>query len=228
MTFNILAQNHLKALALGFGMFGLVSCTTPTASNGPVSGWSNIEIAETVERLELYSQPNGLVLSARDETAVAQFLQAYGRFGDGPLYVNMPSGQTTGVGAQQTQQLIKRIMGNVGLGGAPMQSGQYQSAMGQPAPVVVSYRRLKTVPQDCRNTGNMSMTYNNQPYDGFGCSYHANLAAMIEDPRQLLEPYALTPPDMQRRMQVYGKYIEGESPASAQPDRQDISSGGSE
>ena len=143
MTQNILSQTPLKALIVTVGVMGLVSCSTPMPSHGPVSAWSNIEIAETIERLELYSRPDGLVLSARDETAVAHFLQAYGRSGDGPLYVNMPSGQTTGAGALQTQQLIKRIMGNVGLAGAPIQSGQYQSAMGAPAPVVVSYRRLK-------------------------------------------------------------------------------------
>lgn len=225
---NNLAQTHIKSFVMSLGLLGLSACTIPTESHGPVAGWSNIEIAETVERLELYSQPNGIVLSARDETAVAQFLQTYGRSGDGPLYINMPSGQTTGVGAVKTEQLIKRIMGNVGLGGAPIQSGQYQAAMGRPAPVVVSYRRLKTVPQDCRVAGNLSSTYNNQPYDGFGCSHNANLAAMIQDPRQLLEPYAFTPPDMKRRMQVYGKYIEGENPASVQPDRQDVSSANSE
>lgn len=225
MTLNFLAQAPLKSAAVSLAVIALAACSTPTPSHGPVTGWSNIEIAETVERLELYSRPDGIVLSARDEMAVAHFLQAYGQHGDGPLYVNMPSGQTTGAGAHQTKMLIKRLMGNVGLRGAKMQSGQYQSAMGRPAPVVVSYRRLKTIPHDCRSAGDMSSTYNNQPHDRFGCSHHANLAAMIEDPRQLLEPYAVTPPDMKRRMQVYDKYIQGESPASAQPDRQDISAG---
>lgn len=217
-----------QTFAVGLGLAALAACSTPSPSNGPVTGWSNTQIAETVERLELYARPEGLTLSARDETAVAQFLQAYGRFGDGPLYVNMPSSQGATGGAHQTQRLIKRIMTDIGLSGAPMQSGQYQSAMGQPAPVVVSYRRLKTVPQDCRFAGNMMNTYANQPYGSFGCSHHANLAAMIEDPRQLLEPYQMTPPDMKRRMQVYDKYIIGENPASAQPERQDISAGSGE
>lgn len=220
---NFLTQAPFKSAAFSLALLGLVACSTPTPSHGPITGWNQIEIAETVERLELYSRPNGIVLSARDEMAVAHFLQAYGQHGDGPLHVNMPSGQTTGAGAHQTKALIKRLMGSVGLRGAKMQSGQYQSAMGRPAPVVVSYRRLKTVPHDCGRGADMSSTYNNQPYGTFGCSYHANIAAMIEDPRQLLEPYATTPPDMQRRMQVYDKYILGESPASAQPDRQDIS-----
>ena len=65
-------------------------------------------------------------------------------------------------------------------------------------------------------------TYANQSYSQFGCSHTANLAAMIQDPRQLIQPYELTAPDSQRRQTIYDKYIEGENPASVQPDRQDV------
>ncbi len=224
MTFNMRMDPKKLVLILSASLAALTSaCSTPQSSRGPVTNWSNIQVAETVERLELYARPDGLSLSARDETAVAQFLQEYGRSGDGPLYINMPSQTMSQGGAVQSQALIKTIMGNIGLAGAPIQSGSYQTAAGSPAPVVVSYRRLKTVPQDCRFEGNVLYTGDNQPYSSFGCSFHANLAAMIGDPRQLLEPYQTTPPDMQRRMQVYDKYIKGENPASAQPDRQEIS-----
>jgi len=43
----------------------------------------------------------------------------------------------------------------------------------------------------------------------------ANLAAMITDPRQLLEPYAAGRPNAQRRQVIYDKYIQGE-PTAAQ------------
>ena len=103
-----------------------------------------------------------------------------------------------------------------------MQTGQYQTAYGSPAPVVVSYRTLKTVPQDCRQIGDITDTYTNQPSDNFGCFHTANLAAMIGDPRQLLEPYDMTIPDSQRRQTVYDKYIQGDNTASTQPDRQQV------
>ena len=218
--------SHVKLAVIAASLCGysvLTGCSTPQASHGPVANWSDIQIAESVERLELYARPDGLSLSARDETAVAQFLQNYGRFGDGPLYINMPGHPSAQRGAAATQTLVRRLMAEVGLRGAPIQAGQYQTAPQSPAPVIVSYRRLKTVPHDCQRQGNLTLTYNNQPYEGFGCSYYANLGAMIEDPRQLLEPYPLAPSDMQRRMTVYDKYIKGESPASEQPDRQEVS-----
>lgn len=203
-------------------LMALGACATPESQYAPMSARNQIQVAETVERLELYPRPNGFELSARDEHAVAGFLHTYGRFGDGPLYINVPNRPNAGAGIAQTQGLISSLMAGAGLSHANVQTGQYHAPQRGPAPVVVSYRRLKSIPQDCRHVGNVAMTYTNQPYDGFGCSQNANLAAMVEDPRQLLEPYAQTSPDMQRRSQVYDKYILGENPASEQPERQEI------
>jgi len=183
-----------------------------------------MQISESIERLELYARQDGLSLSARDRDAVAGFLQNYGQHGDGPLYINSPSNAVSSAGISQTNRLIRQDLSNLGLGGAQVQSGQYQSAPGAPAPVVVSYRRLKAMPQDCRYMDSLTITSNNQPHNSFGCFQSSNLAAMVSDPRQFLEPYAMGAPNSTRRMTVYDKYIKGENPASTQPDRQQISS----
>ena len=201
----------------------LSACATPSSSTGPSVFGNKIQVAESIERLELYTRPNGLELSARDQVAVSQFLQAYGRTGNGPLYINVPNSAASGLGVQQAQSVIRQSLAGVGLGGTAVQTGEYQAAYGSPAPVVVSYRTLKTVPQDCRQMGDTTDTYANQPYDNFGCFHAANLAAMIGDPRQLIEPYDMTIPDSQRRQTIYDKYITGENPASTQPDRQQVS-----
>ncbi len=212
----------INALAVSLFAATLTACSTPTASTGPIIFNNKIQVAESIERLELYTRPNGLELSARDQLAVNQFLQAYRHRGNGPIYLNIPSSAASGLGVQQAQALIRQNLSGLGLGGASMQTGQYQAPYGSPAPVVVSYRTLKTVPRDCRQQGDASDTFTNQPYDNFGCFHSANLAAMIGDPRQLLEPYDMTIPDSQRRQTVYDKYIQGENPASAQPDRQQV------
>jgi len=201
----------------------LAACATPTASTGPSVFNNKIQVAESIERLELYTRPNGLELSARDQVAVSQFLQNYGHSGSGPLYVNIPNSSKAGLGTQQAQAVIRQSLVGVGLGNARVETGQYQAAYGSPAPVVVSYRTLKTVPRDCRHQGDTTDTFANQPYDNFGCFHSANLAAMIGDPRQLISPYDMTIPDSQRRQTIYDKYIKGENPASAHPDRQEVS-----
>ncbi len=200
----------------------VASCSSQRPQELPLFLKNPIQIAESVERLELYSRPDGMSLSARDQDSVAQFLTAYARYGDGPIYMNMPSQHSAGT--MQTKGMVRSMMAQLGLAGAPVQEGQYQSASYMPSPVVVSYRRLKTLPQDCTIRDHLNRTQTNQPYGQFGCSASANLAAMIDDPRQLLAPYELGAPDMRRRMTIYDKYIKGESPASQQPARQEISS----
>jgi len=217
-------RSALTALS-SVALLSLGACTTAYAPSYPPTVERHpIQISESIERLELYARQDGLSLSARDRDAVAGFLQGYGQYGDGPLYINSPSNGASHAGIAQTKSLIRQDLAGLGLSGAAVQSGQYQAAPGAPAPVVVSYRRLKAMPQDCRVMDSLTQTSTSQPSGSFGCAQSSNLAAMVNDPRQFLEPYTTTEPNSARRMTVYDKYIKGENPASDQPARQQISS----
>ncbi len=215
-------KQAISVAVLGTLVMGISACSLPQKSYPPMNGRFPIEIAESVERLELYARPDGMVLSSRDQQAVAEFVGNYAAHGDGPIYVNMPDRADIQQGAHQAQSVIAQNLAMFGLSGGQMKSGSYPSGNG-PSPVIVSYRRLKALPRDCRQLGDITATYNNQPYDTYGCAYQSNLAAMISDPRQLLEPYPMTSPDTARRITVYDKYLAGENPASEQPERQEIS-----
>lgn len=196
-------------------VLGLSACAAPAISHKPTQLRNPIKVAESIERLELYTRPNGLELSARDKLAVAQFLDGYGRSGEGPLYVNRPVSALSGAGTRQAEAVIRTLMAQGGMNPGAVQIGQYASAPNAPAPVVVSYRTLRAIPANCQRLGNLTDTYSNQPRDGFGCFQSANLAAMVTDPRQLLEPYASGQPNAQRRQVIYDKYIEGVTTAAA-------------
>jgi len=204
----------LTACLFSVGL-GLSGCATPSQTFAPPNLKNAINVAESIERLELYTRPNGMELSARDKLAVAQFLDGYARSGDGALYINRPASAMSGLGTQQAEATIRGLMAQGGMNPAAVQTGQYASRPGAPAPVVVSYRTLRAIPQNCREMGSLANTYSNQPHGGFGCFQSANLAAMISDPRQLLEPYASGQPNAQRRQVIYDKYIQGE-PTAAQ------------
>jgi pilus assembly protein CpaD len=190
----------------------------------PTHRLNPVKVAESFERIELYARPDGLVLSQRDEHAVAGFLQAYAQQGSGPLYINRPAAAVGSAGVAQTDALIDRLMSRTGLSLGAAQSGTYYSRPGDPAPVVLSYRTLRAVPQDCSHLSDLSYIHRNSVTPEFGCFASANLAAIISDPRQLLEPYATQPPNAQRRQVVYDRYIEGTSTASERPEGQQQSS----
>jgi len=72
-------KNSTLTVCVLTAILGLSACAAPTKSFAPTQLRNPIKVAETIERLELYTRPNGLELSARDKLAVAQFLDGYGR-----------------------------------------------------------------------------------------------------------------------------------------------------
>jgi pilus assembly protein CpaD len=54
----------------------------------------------------------------------------------------------------------------------------------------------------------------NRDYWNLGCSQQQNLAAMVEDPSDLLQPRSETPASSARRTTVFDKYRKGESTAT--------------
>jgi len=218
-------KKTLLTTSLFAGLIGLSACATPSHSFKPSQIANTVQVVESVERLELYSRPNGMELSARDRLAVAQFLDGYARTGDGPIYINRPASALTGLGTKQAEAVVKGLMAENGLNPVAAQTGQYNSKPGDPAPVVVSYRTLKAIPQDCRAMNSLTSTYSNQAHSNFGCFTSANLAAMVADPRQLLEPYTSGRPNAQRRQVVYDKYIEGQPTAATVNPNQRITAG---
>lgn len=174
-------------------------------------------VAESVERLELYARPGGMSLSARDMSAVDQFIQTYAAHGAGPIFINRPGGHEDGLGVRETDTIIRTAMLGAGLNPANAQSGSYFVAPGNPAPIVVSYKTLRTVPQRCTDIGQLGSVGNNGATPQFGCVAAANLGAMISDPRQLLGPLPAGLPNAQRRQVIYDKYIQGATTAATRP-----------
>lgn len=207
----------------GVAMTVLSACTAVPSYHGSTEGRNKITVAESIERMELYVQSNGLNLSARDQDAMGSFIAQYARYGEGPLYLNIPGTAASGIGVRQAQDMISQQLAGMGIGQGALQMGQYDAAPHTPAPVVVSYRRLSTVPMDCQMGASLTHTGDNQPYGGFGCMQSANLAALIDNPRQLLAPYDVAPISGERRAVVIGKYIKGEPTATPRPAGQEIS-----
>ena len=197
----------------------LSACST-MAQPRPTAALHPVTVAETIERLELYARPDGLSLSARDRTAVAAFMQGYAASGNGALFINRPAGHMNGLGVQATDQLLSGIMREVGVSPSAAQAGEYLVRPGDPAPVVVSYATLRTVPQDCSSYGDMGDMRSNGVHPDFGCFHRANMAAMISDPRQLIAPLPQGVSNAQRRQVIYDRYIKGESTAAERPENQ--------
>lgn len=187
---SFVTSKKIAAAALSAGlMIGVTACS-PYMKAGPNFDTKHkIQVAETVERMEIYIRPTGLNLSARDRAAMRQFIGLYGQEGDGAMFLNIPSNAAGSQGMSQAQREIQNLLMQAGLSGARVQTGQYNAHPNAAAPLVLSFRRLGVVPRDCGVTDDLIPSHNNQPHDNFGCAGMTNLGILASDPRQLLEPY---------------------------------------
>jgi pilus assembly protein CpaD len=60
--------------------------------------------------------------------------------------------------------------------------------------------------------------FENKPYYNFGCAYQRNMAAMIDNPSDLVQPRPETPAYTARRTEGFEKYRKGESTATTYPE----------
>ncbi len=60
--------------------------------------------------------------------------------------------------------------------------------------------------------------YENKPYYNFGCAYQRNMAAMIDNPSDLVQPRPETPPYTPRRSEAFEKYRKGNTTATTYPE----------
>ncbi len=216
----------IKLITLGFAAAAILpACSTYQDARAPYDEHHKVRVAETIERMEIYIRPEGMNLSARDRAALGNFINGFAQNSRGSgLYLNVPSNMAGSPSLGQTQGEIQNMMMGAGLSGVSFQSGQYQAAPGAPAPIVLSYRRLAVMPIDCAVNSDLARTYNNQAYPNFGCAGQSNFAVMVNDPTQILDGYGSTPANTERRVNGVNAYVQGESPASAIPTGQQVSS----
>jgi pilus assembly protein CpaD len=60
--------------------------------------------------------------------------------------------------------------------------------------------------------------YENKPYYNFGCAYQRNMAAMIDNPSDFVQPRPETPPYTARRNEAFEKYRKGNTTTTIYPE----------
>jgi len=95
----------------------------------------------------------------------------------------------------------------------------------QMAAIRLSYPKLKAVagpcglwPEDLGPSIKNKSWYENKSYYNFGCAYQRNMAAMIDNPSDLVQPRPETPAYTARRSEAYEKYRKGMTTTTSYPE----------
>lgn len=183
-----------------------------------------IAIREGEHTVELLVGSHFAGLNPRQRADVFAFAQTWKREGTGGIVIEVPAGTSNARAARGALPEIRSILADAG---APPHAVRVQSY--QPAdalafsPVRLTYPKMTAHAGPCglwpHDLGpTFDRRYNeNSPYWNFGCATQRNIAAMVDNPADLVQPRGETPPLASRRSTVLDKYSQGESTATNYP-----------
>lgn len=190
---------------------------------GPqVAGWQLIDPEQrhpilvsqqpAVLNLRVAAGSDGLTPSQRGRVMDFIDRSRAGDAGNSRFVISAPAGARNEGAAMDAASDVRRLMLAGGYSDSSIATEAYH-AMGPDAPLRVSYMRYVAEAPECGQdwSQNLARAYQNTPYPNYGCSSQHNLAVMVANPADLLGPRTMTPRDANRRDDMYGKYVKGQS-----------------
>jgi pilus assembly protein CpaD len=160
------------------------------------------------------------------------FAQTWKREGNGGVLVEVPVGTQNQFAARDTVPEIRSILLAAGIPPQGVMVTPYQPASPDKlATIRIKYPKLVAEAGPCGLWPNdlgpsMDRAYNeNKPYWNLGCASQRNLAAMVENPADLVQPRGEASSYTPRRTFVMDKYRRGEDTSTnyRNPDKAKIS-----
>jgi pilus assembly protein CpaD len=220
-----------RAALVGGGAMFLVACNTDQqltagAPDVPYDYRQRhpITITEGDRTLEVFVGTSLGLLNAGQRAEVAQFGHRWRREATGGIAIELPAGASNERAAADAVPTIRSILAATSVPPKGIIVRRYPAPGPNIAPIRVSYPRIMAQagpcgiwPEDIGPSLNRNY-FENQPVWNHGCSMQRNLAAMVDDPADLVQPRGETPAYTMRRTTVLEKYRSGVSPATTVPD----------
>jgi pilus assembly protein CpaD len=184
-----------------------------------------IAIKEGARTVELFIGSNRGGLTGEQRADVLAFAQTWRRQATGGVVIELPAGTRNEIAAANSLHEVRSILAAAGVPPHAVEVRPYRPAdPGKLATVRLNYSTLTADAGPCGTwPDDLGPTYDRQHnenvhYWNFGCASQRNLAAMVENKADLVQPRGEVPPYTGRRTTVLDKYHRGESTATVIPD----------
>jgi pilus assembly protein CpaD len=165
-------------------------------------------------------------LSASQRADVIGLAQTWLREGTGAISADVPVDTTN---ARMAADAFREIQATLAAAGVPPRGivvrRYHPEDPRQMATIRLNYPRISAVagpcglwPEDIGPSYKNKGYYDNKQYYNFGCANQRNLAAMVDNPSDLVQPRPETPPYTARRTIAFDKYRKGTTTATAYPE----------
>jgi pilus assembly protein CpaD len=170
-----------------------------------------IKVAQDEATLDLAVHRGGSGLNQMQLAQLRAYLQGYKQQNAERLLIRAPSGGSNDADAMRAFEDVRKVLRQAGISTDTVLLETYFANRDPSAPLRLSYLRYVAKAPDCPDwSENVARDPQNMPMANMGCATQRNLAAMVDDPRDLLGPRAETPRPSERRDEVWDKYVKGE------------------
>jgi pilus assembly protein CpaD len=179
-----------------------------------------ITITEADRTVHLFIGSNRGDLTPAQRAEVLAFAQSWRHDATGGILIDLPTGTNNEKSAADAMHTIRSILAASGVPADGVNVRGYRPPDRSLGTIRMTYPRIAAQagpcglwPQDIGPSMNREYFENRPPYNA-GCATQRNLAAMVANPADLVEPRAETGTPTQRRTLVLDKYRQGLSTAT--------------
>jgi pilus assembly protein CpaD len=177
-----------------------------------------ITIKETDRTVEVFVGASRGGLTAYQRTDVLAFAQSFKRESTGGIIIDQPAGTPNEIAAAETVREVRSILAASGIPLYAVNVRPYRpESRNAVATVKLNYPKMTAEAGPCGLwPADLGPTYEpehteNKPYWNLGCATQRNLAAMVENPADLVQPRAESAAYTPRRTTVLDKYRKGDA-----------------
>ncbi len=165
-------------------------------------------------------------LSASQRADVMGLARTWAREGTGAIVADVPVDTPNARAAANSFREIQAVLAAGGVPSRGITLRHYHPDDPRTfATITLSYPRIAAVagpcglwPEDLGPSIKDKGYFENKDYYNFGCAYQRNMAAMIDNPSDLVQPRAETPAYTARRTEAFEKYRKGDPTTTTYPD----------
>ncbi len=165
-------------------------------------------------------------LSAAQRNDVIGLAHTWVSEGTGAIVVDVPIDTPNARAAAATSREAQAVLEAGGVPARAISVHRYHPNNPRTfATIRLTYPRIAAVAGPCgvwpEDLGPSIMNeryFENKEYYNFGCAYQRNMAAMVANPADLVQPRSETPPYTARRSEAFEKYRKGEPTSTVYPE----------
>lgn len=174
-----------------------------------------ITVARKTIEMKIPVRRGDYALSPEKKLELGGYIERFRRDGEGKIVVSAPSGQPNEGAAYRVLDDVREVMKTHGIVRNMVKLSPYTPKGDPEAPILIGFLGYEAKGPECGPlTRDMTSDKRNLPYEQLSCATQANMAAMIANPRDLVEPRDETPRSGERRDVMWEKYVKGESTES--------------